>query len=70
VEYRGIWVVFLTLLFLLGASVSLFPASVARFLRPKRDLPPLNSLKAWHVVGAIVAVGSLVKLVEVLSGAF
>jgi hypothetical protein len=58
-EYKGIWIVFLTLWFLLGASVAVFPVAVARLLRGRRDLPPSRLLTAWRVIGVIVAVGSV-----------
>ncbi len=65
-EYRGIWVVFLTVLFLLGAAVSVIPTVVVRLPRPNGDLPSANFLKVWRAIGVIVAVGSLVQLVAVL----
>jgi hypothetical protein len=66
-EYKGIWIVFLTVWFLLGASVAIFPVAVARLLRGGRDLPSSRMLAAWRVIGGIVAVGSLAKLVSVLA---
>jgi len=65
-EYRGIWIVFLTLWLLLGVAVAAFPVVVARLLRGKRDLPPSRLLTAWRMVGVVVAVGSAVKLFSVL----
>jgi hypothetical protein len=66
-EYKGIWIVFLTVCFLLGASVTVFPVVVARLLRGGRGLPPSRLLAAWRVIGGIVAVGSVAKLVSVLA---
>lgn len=45
-EYKGIWIVFLTVCFLLGASVAVFPVVVARLLRGGRGLPPSRLLAA------------------------
>jgi hypothetical protein len=67
-EYRGIWIVFLTLWFLLGVAVAVFPVAVARLLRRKRDLPPSRLLTAGRIIGVVVAVGSLAKLFSVLTG--
>ena len=70
-EYKGIWIVFLTVCFLLGASVAVFPVAVARLLRGGSDLPPSRMLAAmlaaWRVIGGIAAVGSVAKLVSVLA---
>ena len=66
-EYKGIWIVFLTVWFLLGASVAIFPVAVARLLRRGRALPPSPLLTVWRVIGVIVAVGSMAKLVSVLA---
>jgi hypothetical protein len=66
-EYKGIWIVFLTLWFLLGAAVAVFPVAVARLLRGQRDLPPSRLLTTWRVIGVIVAVGSVAKLLSVLA---
>jgi hypothetical protein len=66
-EYKGIWIVFLTVLFLLGASVAVFPVAVARLLREGRDLPPSRLLTAWRVIGVIVAVCSVAKLFSLLA---
>lgn len=66
-EYKGIWVAFLTIWFLLGASVAVFPIAVARLLRGGRAAPPSRLLAAWRVIGGIVAVGSVAKLVSVLA---
>ncbi len=57
-EYRGIWIVFLTLWFLLGVAVAVFPG----------DLPTSRLLTAWRIIGVVVAVGSLAKLFSVLTG--
>lgn len=61
-EYRGIWIVFLALWFLLGVAVAAFPVPVARLLRGKRDLPASHLLTVWRMIGVIVAVGSVAKL--------
>jgi hypothetical protein len=66
-EYKGIWIVFLAVWFVLGFSVAVFPVAVARLLRRGRDLPPSRLLIAWRVIGVIVAVGSVVKLASVLA---
>jgi len=66
-EYKGIWIVFLTVWFLLGASVAVLPVTVARLLRGGRDVPPSRLLTAWRLIGAIVAIGSVAKLVSVLA---
>jgi hypothetical protein len=66
-EYRGIWIIFLTLWFLLGVAVAAFPLAVARFLRRQRDLPPSRLLTAWRMIGLVVAVGSIAKLFSVLA---
>jgi hypothetical protein len=66
-EYNGIRIVFLTVWFLLGASVAVFPVAVARVLRGGRDLPPSRIFAAWRVIGGIVAVGSVAKLVSILA---
>jgi len=65
--YRGIWIVFLTLWFLLGAAVAGFPVAVARLLRGEGDLPSSRALTVWRVIGLVVAVGSLAKLFSVLT---
>lgn len=65
-EYRGIWIVFLTLWFLLGVAVAGFPVAIARLLRGERDLPSSRALVAWRVMGMVVAAGSLAKLLSVL----
>jgi hypothetical protein len=65
-EYRGIWIVFLTLWFLLGVAVAGFPVAVARLLRGEGNLPSSRALAAWRVMGAVLAVSSLVKLFSVL----
>ena len=67
-EYRGIWIVFLTLWFLLGVAVAVLPVAVARLLRRKDVLPPSRFLTAWRIIGVVVAVGSLAKLFSVLTG--
>jgi hypothetical protein len=64
--YRGIWVVFLTLWLGLGIAVAAFPVVVARLLRGKDD-PSSRLLTAWRMVGAVVPVGSAVKLFSVLA---
>lgn len=66
-EYRGTWIVFLTLWFLLGVAVAAFPVAVARLLRGKGDLPS-RLLTVWRIIGVVVAVGSLAKLLSVLTG--
>jgi hypothetical protein len=66
-EYKGIWIVFLMIWFLLGAAVAVFPVVVVRLLRRERDLPPTRSLKTWRVIGVIVAVSSVAKLYSVLA---
>jgi hypothetical protein len=66
-EYKGIWIVFLAVWILLGASVAVFPVAVVRLLRGGRDLPSPQLLAAWRVIGGIVAVGSVAKLVSVLA---
>jgi hypothetical protein len=65
-EYRGIWIVFLALWFLLGVAVAGFPVAVARLLRGEGDLPSSRALVAWRVMGMVVAAGSLAKLFSVL----
>jgi len=65
--YKGIWIVFLTAWFLLGASVAVFPVAAVGLLRGGRDLPPSRLLTPWRVIGVIVAVGSVAKLVSVLA---
>jgi hypothetical protein len=66
-EYKGIWIVFLALWLVLGAAVAVFPVAVARLLRGRRDLPPSRWLKAWRLIGVVMAVGSVAKLVSVLA---
>jgi hypothetical protein len=66
-EYKGFWIVFLTLWFLLGAAVAVYPVAVARLLRGERELPPSRLLTAWRGIGVIVQVGSVVKLLSVLA---
>lgn len=65
-KYRGIWIVFLTLWFLLGIAVAIFPIVVARLLRGTPP-PPSRLLTAWRLVGLVVAVGSAAKLFSVLA---
>jgi len=64
-EYRGIWIFFCVLWFVLGAAVAGFPVRVARLLGQKRDLP--NQFIVWRILGVVVAVGALGKLFSVLS---
>jgi hypothetical protein len=66
-EYRGIWIFFCALLFLLGAAVVSSPVRVARLLGRKGELPPSRLLTAWRVIGMVVAVGSLLKLLSVVA---
>jgi hypothetical protein len=65
-EYRGIWIVFCVLGFLLGAAVAGYPVRVARLLGRKGDMPPSRFLTAWRISGVVVAVGALAKLFSVL----
>lgn len=65
-EYRGIWTVFCVLWFVLGAAVAGYPVRVARLLGQKRDLPT-RFVTVWRCIGAVVAVGALVKLFSVLA---
>jgi len=67
-EYRGIWIVFCALWFLLGAAIAGYPVRVARLLGRKGDMPPSRFLTAWRVIGVGVAVGALAKLYSVLAG--
>jgi len=64
-EYRGIWIAFLTLGFLLVA-VAAFPVTVARLLRGQRDLPQPRLLTVWRIIAVVVALGSVAKLVSFL----
>jgi hypothetical protein len=67
-ENRGIWIVFLTLWFLLGIAVAAFPLAVSRLLRKRRVLSPSRSLTAWRIIGMLgAAVGSVAKLFSVLA---
>jgi hypothetical protein len=66
-EYRGIWISFSVLWFLLGAAVAAYPVRVARLLGRKGDLPPSRSLTAWRLIGVVFAVGALAKLFSVLA---
>ena len=63
--YTGIWIAFLTLWFVLGTSVAVFPVAVARLLRGRRDQPSPKLLTAWRGIGAFVAVYGLVALVSI-----
>lgn len=65
-QFRGIYIVFFAVLVALGCSVFVRPLSVARFLKPKGDLPSANFLKLWRALGLFVAVVSVVELVAVL----
>ena len=66
-EYKGIWIAFLTIWFLLGAAVAIVPVWAARFLKRERELPSSRLLTAWRVIGLMVAVGSAAKLLSVLA---
>lgn len=62
-EYRGIWIFFCVLWFLLGAAVAGYPVRVARLLGRKGDLPPSRFLTALRMIGVVVAIGALAKAV-------
>ena len=64
-EYRGIWIFFCVLWFVLGAAVAAYPVRVARLLGRKGDLPT-RPLTVWRILGVVVAVGALAKLLSVL----
>jgi hypothetical protein len=65
-EYRGVWIVFCVLWFVLGAAVAGYPVRVARLLGQKGDLPT-RLVTVWRIIGVVVAVGALVKLFSVLA---
>jgi hypothetical protein len=67
-EYRGIWIFFCVVWFLLGALVAVYPVRVGRLLGRKDDLSPSWLLAAWRIIGVVVAVGALAKLFSVLTG--
>jgi hypothetical protein len=66
-EYRGIWILFCVLWFLLGAAVAGFPVRVAQLLGRKGDMPPSLFLMAWRIIGVLVAGGALAKLFSILT---
>jgi hypothetical protein len=66
-EYRGIWIFFCVLWFLLGAGVAVYPVRVARLLGRKGDLAPSRLLTAWRIMGVVFAVGALAKLFSVFA---
>ena len=49
-EYRGIWIFFCVLWFLLGAAVAGFPVRVAGWLEQKRNPAPLRGGGGLNVV--------------------
>lgn len=66
-KYRGIWISFCVLWFLLGALVAVYPVRIGKFLGRKDDLSPSRLLAAWRIMGVGVAVGALAKLFSVLT---
>jgi hypothetical protein len=66
-EYRGIWVLFCVLWFLMGTIVAAAPIPVARLLGRKGHSSHARLLAAWRIIGVVVAVGALTKLFSVLT---
>ena len=66
--YRGIWVAFCGLWFVLGVLVAVYPLRVASFLARKDNLSPARRLTAWRIGGVVLAVGSSAKLFSVVTG--
>jgi hypothetical protein len=63
-EERIIWIVFFTVLMMLGIGVAMFPARVARLLGVRRQIQEKSvPVLVWRGLGGLVLIVSVVELV-------
>jgi amino acid permease len=64
---KVVWIVFLTVLALLGVSVSVVPVRMARLLGASPEMQQSKYLQVWRVIGVIVFAGAVIKLLSEVS---